>query len=78
MADTSEPKPERSEIATTDEESARLRRRVLIVGAGQTGRALARVLSDSWDIAVLDPDEERLAGPNKKEALVTRSGASRI
>jgi len=37
------------------------RRRVLIVGAGQTGRALARTLSDSWEIVVLDINEERLA-----------------
>jgi Trk K+ transport system NAD-binding subunit len=36
------------------------RRRVLIIGAGQTGRALARTLSDSWDIAVVDTDPKRL------------------
>lgn len=36
------------------------RRRVIIVGAGQTGRAVARTLSESWDIAVLDIDPVRL------------------
>jgi trk/ktr system potassium uptake protein len=38
----------------------RTRRRVLIIGAGQTGRALARILADIWDIAILDPDAEKL------------------
>ena len=46
--------------ANTAEEVSPTRRRVVIVGAGQTGRALARTLSDSWDIAVLDIDAERL------------------
>ena len=52
-------KPTPAENGAADETSP-TRRRVLIVGAGQTGRALARTLSDSWDIAVLDPDPERL------------------
>ncbi|HXV64206.1 MAG TPA: NAD-binding protein [Vicinamibacteria bacterium] len=41
-------------------EERRSQRRVLIVGAGQTGRELARILSENWDIAVLDVDERRL------------------
>ena len=55
---TESPEPE---VASAPEEaSAPAKRRVLIVGAGQTGRALARALSDSWEIVVLDIDPERL------------------
>lgn len=43
-----------------EEDEKRSQRRVLIVGAGQTGRELARILSANWDIAVLDTDEARL------------------
>jgi Trk K+ transport system NAD-binding subunit/nucleotide-binding universal stress UspA family protein len=43
-----------------EEERSVTRRRVVIVGAGQTGRSLARILSESWDIAVLDTDQNKL------------------
>lgn len=87
MADTSEPETEATKTETeTDtnpevEESERTRRRVLVIGAGQTGRALARVLSDSWDIAVLDPDKERLARlenelPDREVRLFAKDGTS--
>jgi Trk K+ transport system NAD-binding subunit/nucleotide-binding universal stress UspA family protein len=58
MAETESVAP----VPETEKESAegRTRRRVLIIGAGQTGRALARALSESWDIVVMDPDAERL------------------
>jgi Trk K+ transport system NAD-binding subunit len=36
------------------------RRRVIIVGAGQTGRAIERTLSENWDIALVDIDPVRL------------------
>ena len=36
------------------------RRSVIIVGAGQAGRSIARTLSETWDIAVLDIDPARL------------------
>lgn len=49
-----------TDAEATDQDSGRTRRRLVIVGAGQTGRALARALSDNWDIAVLDNDQERL------------------
>lgn len=48
---------EKKEITT---EESKARRRLLIVGAGQTGRALARILSDMWEIAVVDPDAAKL------------------
>ena len=56
-------------------------RRVLIVGAGRTGGALARILSDSWEIAVLDVDSaslDRLRSelPDRKLELFARDGTS--
>ena len=41
-----------------DEREAIPRRRIVIVGAGQTGRALVRLLSAAWEIAILDTDQE--------------------
>ncbi len=63
------------------EEKGPARRRVLIVGAGQTGRALARILSDSWEIVVLDPDEQKIEAvraenPNKEIRLLNKDGTS--
>jgi trk/ktr system potassium uptake protein len=56
--------PSTSPVPATESEKetpeARTRRRVLIIGAGQTGRALARILSDAWDIAMIDPDPAKL------------------
>ena len=72
------PEPEQP---TTAEEASPTRRRVIIVGAGQTGRALARTLSDSWDIAVLDTDAERLERlerelPERDVRLFQKDGTS--
>ncbi len=66
---------------STSEDSSPTRRRLVIVGAGQTGRALARALSDSWDIVVLDSDEERLARlqrelPEREVRVFTKDGTS--
>ena len=73
-------KPTAAEANTTEEASP-TRRRVVIVGAGQTGRALARTLSDSWDIAVLDIDAERLERlkrelPDRDVRLFEKDGTS--
>jgi Trk K+ transport system NAD-binding subunit/nucleotide-binding universal stress UspA family protein len=43
-----------------EEKEAVPRRRMVIVGAGQTGRALVRLLSAAWNIAILDTDPEKL------------------
>ena len=73
-------KPTAAEANTTEEASP-TRRRVVIVGAGQTGRALACTLSDSWDIAVLDIDAERLERlkrelPDRDVRLFEKDGTS--
>jgi uncharacterized protein len=62
-------------------ENRRAGRRVLIVGAGQTGRALARALSDIWEIAVLDVDAAKLDRirselPKRKLELFAKDGTS--
>lgn len=36
------------------------RRRIVVVGGGQTGRALVRGLSDAWEISILDTDPVKL------------------
>ena len=84
---TSMPETEKPTTADADaapsakEEASPTRRRVVIVGAGQTGRALARTLSDSWDIAVLDTDAERLGRlkrelPDRDVRLFEKDGTS--
>jgi len=76
--------PELQEASPPEpEETNASRRRVLIVGAGQTGRALAKVLSESWDIAVLDPSEERLERlrqelPERGVRIFEKDGTSRL
>jgi Trk K+ transport system NAD-binding subunit/nucleotide-binding universal stress UspA family protein len=62
-------------------ESQKPGRRVLIVGAGQTGRALVRSLSESWEIAVLDVapaklDRLRSELPERKLELIAKDGTS--
>ncbi|HEY7816915.1 MAG TPA: NAD-binding protein, partial [Vicinamibacteria bacterium] len=57
------------------------RRRILIVGCGQSGRALARSLSESWDISILDTDEEKLErlkqeAPERSFKLFAKDGTS--
>lgn len=81
MIETSPTTP--APVAEPEKESAeeRTRRRVLIVGAGQTGRALARILSDTWDIAVLDPDPEKLVRlrqelPERALRAIAKDGTS--
>jgi len=59
------------------------RRRIVIVGAGQTGRALVRNLSDAWAISVLDVDPlklERLQGEirDRPVGLFQKDGTSLI
>lgn len=71
MTETSPTPPAPAAEAEKESVEARTRRRVLIIGAGQTGRTLARILSDVWDIAVLDPDRDKLA--RLKEELPTRA-----
>jgi Trk K+ transport system NAD-binding subunit/nucleotide-binding universal stress UspA family protein len=44
----------------SDDKDQNLRRRIVIVGAGQTGRSLVRLLSAAWDIAILDIDQAKL------------------
>ena len=54
-------KDDRSSSAPApDEKDQNLRRRMVIVGAGQTGRSLVRLLSAAWDIAILDTDQAKL------------------
>ncbi|MGH9336369.1 MAG: NAD-binding protein, partial [Vicinamibacteria bacterium] len=57
------------------------RRRLLIVGAGQSGRALARTLDESWEISVLDTDERKLERlrreiPGRELKLFAKDGTS--
>ena len=59
MADTSEPKPERTEIATTDEESARLRRRV----RGLQLRSMRPLFAGASRLVVLTDFEVDLYAP---------------
>lgn len=77
------PEDELAEAAEAAEATTAPRRRVLIVGAGQTGRALARNLSENWDIVVLDVDEVRLERmrselPDREVTLYVKDGTSRI
>ncbi len=55
---------------------------VVIVGAGQTGRALARHLASDWRVTVLDTDPEKLSRLHEDlgEAVQSRcaDGASRL
>ena len=53
-------------VRTTDEKEPISRRRIVIVGAGQTGRTLVRLLSAAWEVAVLDTDKEKLATLRKE------------
>ncbi|MFQ5788860.1 MAG: potassium channel family protein, partial [Acidobacteriota bacterium] len=53
-------KREPEEAAAEPPETKPSRRRIVIVGAGQTGRALIRNLSDTWEISVLDVDPVKL------------------
>ena len=69
--------------ASVDEasETGAQRRRVIIVGAGQTGRQLAQILRDTWDICVLDPSEEKLTklrdeAANKSVKTFVKDGTS--
>ena len=57
--------------------------RVLIVGAGETGRELVRRLSKVWRVSIVDADPERLArldGPGDADRVrKTRGdGTSRL
>ena len=59
-----------------------LRKRVLIVGASETGLALARTLCTTWEVAVLDSNPERLQPlrdlqlPEARLNLLTKDGTS--
>jgi Trk K+ transport system NAD-binding subunit/nucleotide-binding universal stress UspA family protein len=66
---------------SVEERPSLKRRRIVIVGGGQTGRALVRGLSDAWDIALLDVDSiklERLREdlPNRPLFLLAKDGTS--
>lgn len=57
------------------------RRRIVIVGAGQTGRALVRMLSSAWDVAVVDLDPVKLDRlraelPERPMKLLSKDGTS--
>ena len=58
------------------------RKRVLIVGASETGLALARTLCTTWEVAVLDSNPERLQPlrelqlPEARLNLFTKDGTS--
>ena len=59
------------------------KRSVIIIGAGQAGRELARTLSNRWEITVLDLDESRLERlrkelPNRNIRLLAKDGTSRL
>lgn len=74
-----EPAPETEE----EEKPKASRRRVIVVGAGQTGRALVRILSDTWDISVLDTDPVKLERlqedvPDRHLQLLKKDGTSLI
>ncbi len=59
-----------------------IRKRVLIVGASETGLALARTLCTTWEVAVLDSNPERLQPlrelqlPEARLNLFTKDGTS--
>ena len=55
-----------SSAPAPDEKNQNLRRRMVIVGAGQTGRSLVRLLSAAWDIAILDTDQAKLDALKKE------------
>ena len=48
--------------------------RAVVVGAGATARDLLRRLGDSWEIVLVDPDEERLAEASKIRDVETIVG----
>jgi Trk K+ transport system NAD-binding subunit/nucleotide-binding universal stress UspA family protein len=57
------------------------RRRIVIVGAGQTGRALVRMLSSAWEVGVLDLDAVKLdrlraEAPDRPMTLLAKDGTS--
>ncbi len=58
----------------------RKRLRVIMVGAGRVTRDLLRGLSDIWQVAVVDPDPERLALAEKVRDVdaVDGDGSSRV
>lgn len=82
MTENSNPAvPDESSRPEDSDESTLAKRRVIIVGAGQTGRQLAQILADSWDICVLDSDEQKLAklreeSPNKPLRTLAKDGTS--
>lgn len=58
--DEEKPKPEADSPSESTEEKPLKRRRIVIVGGGQTGRALVRGLSDAWEVSLLDIDTVKL------------------
>ncbi len=75
-----------SDSGSTDigeEKPSLKRRRILIVGGGQTGRALVRGLSDAWEISVLDVDSVKLERlreelPDRPMLLLAKDGTSLV
>ena len=66
-----------------DERESVPRRRIVIVGAGQTGRSLVRLLSAAWEIAILDTDQEKLDTlrkevPDRPLKIYNKDGTSLI
>jgi Trk K+ transport system NAD-binding subunit/nucleotide-binding universal stress UspA family protein len=76
------PKQDAGPTAEVAEEKPSLkRRRIVVVGGGQTGRALVRGLSDAWDISVLDVDPVKLERlreelPDRPMLLLSKDGTS--
>jgi len=65
----------------TSEKAATARRRIVIVGGGQTGRAMVRNLSEAWQVSVLDVDPTKLEKlreeiPNRSMLLLAKDGTS--
>jgi Trk K+ transport system NAD-binding subunit/nucleotide-binding universal stress UspA family protein len=79
-------KPEQEQVSPQEpleETELTQRRRILIVGAGQTGRALVRLLSDAWEVSVLDVDPQKLETlkkevPDRALNLFAKDGTSLI
>jgi Trk K+ transport system NAD-binding subunit/nucleotide-binding universal stress UspA family protein len=66
-----------------EEKPSLKRRRIVIVGCGQTGRGLVRSLSDAWEISVLDIDSVKLERvredlPDRPMLLLTKDGTSLV
>ncbi len=72
-----------SEPELSDEKPSLVRRRIVILGGGRTGRGLVANLSDAWEVSVVDVDPVKLERlredfPDRPMRLLAKDGTSLV